>query len=236
MGLPVEHDVLVHLIAEQQDVRALEQVGNGQHVGLPQDGPGRIVRGVDHQQPRAWGDGLANGLRIEAHVTRQPHVHRHSPEELHRRSVAVVGRVHDDHLITGMHHRGDGREDGLGATGRDGDLGGRIVLHLVKPFHLVGQRLQQGGQPRHGCVLVMTGTHGGMHTVRQLGVDRKVGEALTEVDGADLVGQAAHHREDGGADVGKLGSQVLRHRSAAITPSSRSPPGTRGSCGRCAPG
>ncbi|MNL58380.1 hypothetical protein D3C87_1820100 [compost metagenome] len=44
------------------------------------------------------------------------------------------------------------------------------------------------------------------HQCAQRGVRIKVRKALTQIDGLVFDGQAAHHGEDGGADVGKFGS------------------------------
>ena len=47
----------------------------------------------------------------------------------------------------------------------------------------------------------------------ELRVAVEIGEALREVDRAEIGGEARHHREDGGADAGQAGSQ-LNHEAA----------------------
>ena len=80
----------------------------------------------------------------------------------------------------------------------------------VETTNLRRQRLAQGEHARHRGVLVVAGLHVPVDGFDQLRVAGEVGEPLREVDGAVLVGQSGHHREDADADVGQFGFDACR--------------------------
>ena len=110
--------------------------------------PVGIVRRVDHQQPRARRDRVANGVPVDPIVRQaQRYDDRHAAVQLDGRNVRVVARLQDDHLIAGMDDGRDRVEDRFGAAGGDGDLGVGIVAGAVVMRVLRGDGLTQRGTP-----------------------------------------------------------------------------------------
>ncbi|MNN74737.1 hypothetical protein D3C81_1909680 [compost metagenome] len=76
----------------------------------------------------------------------------------------------------------------------------------VEFARLGGDGFAQRRDARHVRVLVMAFGHRAGHQRAQRRIRIEVRKALAQVDGLVFDGQAAHHGEDGGADVGKFGS------------------------------
>ena len=200
----VDH-VLVDLVADHDDRRVpddrreLVEIGSGQHAGAG------VVRRVEQDEPRSRRDRGADRVPVDPVIReRQRQRHRGGAGELHRRHVAVVRRLEDDDLVAGMRERLDGREDRLRRAGRHGDLVDRVVAAPVQPQDLGRDRLAQRRHARHRRILVVPGAHRRGDEVDQRRVDRIVGKALAEVDGAVLLGERRHHAEDRGARGGQL--------------------------------
>ncbi|MNP72308.1 hypothetical protein D3C76_1688340 [compost metagenome] len=77
-------------------------------------------------------------------------MHATPARQLHRRLVAVVGRVEDDHFVAAVDNRLNGAEDRLGGTGGDGHLGVGIDPGTVAAGNLRGHLLAQRRQAGHG--------------------------------------------------------------------------------------
>ena len=103
-----------------------------------------------------------------------------------------------------MHKRRDDGEDGLRASGGDGNLRVRIITKPIGRLHLLGEQRPQLGYTRHGRILIAVGEHLCVHEVRQPMVHRKTRKTLSQVEGAVLRGELRHDGEDGGAHVGQL--------------------------------
>jgi hypothetical protein len=137
--------------------------------------------------------------------------------EAHRRVVGIVGRIEDDDCIARPHQRLHARVDRLGRAQRHRDLSLRIDRHpriaTDAPRDLLAQRHVSG----HRRVLVVALAHCLVHQLGELHVDRVIGKALAEVDGAELGRAPRHHGEDRRADVGQLAARIHH----AVTPAPR---------------
>ena len=140
----VVNDVFVHLVGQQQDVRAAQDVGERGHVGGGEHRTGRVVWRVDHQHPRARGDRVAHFLPVHRKVAQiERHMHCARTGEIDCGLVAVVTRVEDDHFLARPHDAEHRVEDRLAAATGDGDLGVRIDVAAVDRPSLRGDRLAQ---------------------------------------------------------------------------------------------
>ena len=202
----VEHHVLVHLVRHQQDVGGGQQGFELQHLLARPDGGAGVVRRVDDDGAGTGRDGRRDQGEIRTKGARgQRHAHDLAAGQLDIGDVAVVAGLQHDHLVAGMHAAQDGRQDGLGGAGGDGDFTARVVPAPIERLNLAGHGLAQGQGAGHGRVLVEPAAHGAGHLLYQGRVAVEVRKALAEVDRLVLSGQRGHDGEDGGADLGEPG-------------------------------
>ena len=62
----LEDQVLVHLVRDHEQVALDGELGDGGQLLAGQDGAGRVVRGVEQDQPGAGGDRGAQLVQVEA--------------------------------------------------------------------------------------------------------------------------------------------------------------------------
>lgn len=210
--LAIENDVFIDFVGHQQHAGIAHDGFQSVQVAFFKDRAGGIVREVEHQQARLGRDGVAHTLPIDAVVgiglggRAQRHRHGRATGQTDRRQVGVVAGFDDDHFVAAIDRGQHGRHQGLGGPAGDGDLGFWIVGMAIEFARLGGDGVAQGGNPGHVGILVVAVGHRAGHERAQRGVWIEVRKALAQVDGLVFDGQAAHHGEDGGADVGKFGS------------------------------
>jgi hypothetical protein len=132
--------------------------------------------------------------------------------------VAVVEGLDEDDLVARIQQAQQRGRDGLGGAAGDEHLGERIVGGAVQAGLALGQRRDQLGVAHGPRVLVVALTQGAHHRVYDLRRTIEVREALGEVDGAVLLGQAGHLAEDGGAKRPELLAGKGAHGRALSEP------------------
>ncbi len=167
MPLPVggvQDQVLVDLVGHGDHVVLAAQLGEQLQLGARQHGAGRVVRGVEQQQPGPRAERRAQLGLLEAEPPVRAGAQRHRAHDgagqRDRRGVGVVQRVQDDHLVTGLAQRQHRGGDGLGGPGGHHDLGRRVVGEPVEPLLVRGDGLAQLRRARTGRVLVDAVTDG----------------------------------------------------------------------------
>ena len=171
------------------------------------------MRRVEDHQPGSWRDGSAHLIPINAVGGRhERNVPRHAAGQAHRRLIAVIGRIEQDDLITGPHHRGNRTEQSFRSARGHRDLGFGVHGEAVEIKNLAGDRLAQAWNPRHGRILVVAVGEVVLHPIKQLRRSVEVRIALGQVQGTLLRGQRRHDGENGGADFRQLAVQAARRR------------------------
>jgi len=196
----VVDQVLVHLVADRDQVVRHTKLGDGRQLLAGEHGPGRVVRRVQQDRPGAWSDRRPQCVEIE----REPAGgglgdQRNRPPggagEGDGRGVGVVVGLEEDHLVARLDQRQQGGGDGLGGADGDQDLGVRVEGGAVAGA-LGGDGRAQFGAAEAGWVLVVPVADRalglGQHAGRAVGVR----EALTEVDRPGPVRQRRHLGED----------------------------------------
>ena len=170
---PIEHDVLVDLVGQQQHAGLGDDALERREIGVVQHTTGGVVREVDQQQPRPWRDRGADPVPVGRIAARgiERHEHRTPAGEFDRRHVAVVRRLEHDDFVARLNEREHRRHDGLRCACRDRDLGVGVVAVAVQRRVLAGNRRAQRRDARHRRVLVVTAAHGlrqpGLQAVRR---------------------------------------------------------------------
>ena len=200
MRVAVVPEVLVGLVGDDDEVALDREVGDRLQLLRREDDPGRVVRGVEQQQPRAVGHGGAQ--RIDIGPERrwpQRHAHAGGIGQRDAHGVDVEPRLEDDDLVAGVAQGEQRRLDRLGGTGRHHDVGRGIDGQAVEALLVLGDRGAQVGQPVHGRVLVAPalGDRRARDHLDLVGAVR-VGEALAEIDRPRLGRDGRHLAEDGG--------------------------------------
>jgi hypothetical protein len=196
----VEHQVLVDLVGDRQQVVLDAQGGDCLELLQAEHGAGRVVRRVDQDGARPGRHGGAQGVDVQRQAARrvlaQADGHARRAGHGHGGGVRVVVRLDQDHLVAGLDQRQQRGRDRLGGTDGHQDLGVRVVREPV-PRTVRGDGAAQHRHAGAGRVLVHARPDRRLgrreHRRRAIGV----GEALTEVDGVVLHGQRRHLREDG---------------------------------------
>ena len=213
----VEYHVLVHLVRENEDVGAAHQAGEVLLIPRLPDGAGGVVGGVEHYHAGARGDAGGHFLPGDGKVRRlEGDHHRGGILQLDHGAVAVKRRLEHDHLVPRVHQSGDGAEQGLAGAGGDGDLLTGVIVVAVAGRYLGRQLFAQGGQPRHGGILVLPGQHGLVGHPDELGIAGEARCPLGEVDAGMAGGQIPDHAEDGGAHLGQFADNA-GGRHGAVT-------------------
>ena len=79
MAQAVEHQMLVDLVGDHQQVGAHRELGDGRELGVAEHHAGRVVRRVDDQRPGLRRDGAPQRVDVDgeaAAVGHQRHGHR----------------------------------------------------------------------------------------------------------------------------------------------------------------
>jgi hypothetical protein len=126
---------------------------------------------------------------------------------VHPRPVRIVERLEQDHLVAHVAERLDRREDQLRRPAADDHLRVRVVVDTFAPGDILRDAGVQGGDTGHAAVLIVAGAErADRRFLEEVGAVL-VGEALGEVDGAVLLGEAGHLGEDGGAVAGEAAGE-----------------------------
>ncbi|MNT36997.1 hypothetical protein D3C72_1731120 [compost metagenome] len=166
------------------------------------------MREVEHEQSGLGCNGVAHALPVDPVVRvrfgggAQRHRHRSAARQADRRQIGVVAGFDHDDFVAAAHGGQHGRHQGFGRAAGDGDLGLGIVGMAVQFARLCRDGFPQRRHTRHVGILVVAVGHRLGHERAQRGVRIEIRKALAKVDGLVFDGQAAHHGEDGGADVG----------------------------------
>ena len=179
----VEHHVLVHLVADQQDVGRVEDVLQRQHVGPAPHGGAGVVGAVDQDGAGARRDGGLDLGEVGAECAGcERHPHHGAACEFDVGHITVVTRLQNDHFVPRPHHGQDGGDDGLGGSGCNGYFACSAVLAAVLRFYFCSNGFTQRQHTRHGRVLVLAALHGLGHGLHQLRITVEIREALAQVD------------------------------------------------------
>jgi len=184
--LAVEDQVLVDLVGDHEQVALDGQVRDRGDLAGGEDRTGRVVRGVEQDEPGAHRHRLGQLVQVGAEVRRAQR-DRDADAARHGdvRGVGVVVGLERDHLVARLDQGEHGGGDRLGGAGGDQHLVVRVVAQAPESLVVRGDGPAQFRYPRPGRVLVAATFEDGIG--RRLGnLDRPVpvGEALAQVDGA----------------------------------------------------
>ncbi len=214
----VEHEVLVHLVGDRDQVVLHAQPRDELELLDREDLAGGVVRRVEEQHARVRRDGALERVGVERPVGRaQLHDASVRAGERDARGVRVVVRLEGDDVAPRLAQREQRRGDRLGRARGDQHLGVGVVLERP-PLRLVGgDRVAELGDADAGWVLVVAGADRLDGGVEHLGGTVLVGEALAEVDRTGGDGQRRHLGEDRGAEALHALDEVRRiaHRPRA---------------------
>ena len=204
----VKDQVLVHLIAQHEGLGIAEPFLQLSKVFSFQHRAAGVVGRIQDHHAGLRAQGLVEGLPVnpESRPLKGDR-DRNAPVDFHIGLVAVVGRLEDDHFVPRAYRRGNGRKDGLGSPGRHRDLGVGVVGRPVEGFRFGRNGLPQREDARHGGVLVISRLQRFLVQAQQFGVYPEIREALGQVQGACLMGDAVHLAEDGGLKPGEFGGE-----------------------------
>jgi hypothetical protein len=205
MAASVEDDVLVDFVADQDDVRPVDDGCELPHVvGRPRR-PGRIVRRVDEDRARTWRDGAPHLIPVHRVVRiPQAHEHRRAAAQADDGHVRVVARLEQHDLVAGLHERGERGKQACRRSGGDHDFGQGVVLRSVELLHFRRNAFAQRHDPGHRRVLVVPVAHRPGHGLDERRVAIEIGETLRQVDRLVLVGELRLDRKNADADVGQF--------------------------------
>ncbi|MNP05636.1 hypothetical protein D3C76_975910 [compost metagenome] len=141
----VEHQVFIDLVADQVDIAVGDQRGQLVEVFAGDQRAAGVVRRIEDDHACARAQGIAELLPVDTEVAvAQLHMHAAATGQFHRRLVAVVARVEDNHFVTGTNDRMDGTEDRFGGTRGNGDLRLGIDTDAIATGDLGRDLLAQG--------------------------------------------------------------------------------------------
>ena len=197
-------DMLVGLVGDDERVMLLGETQDRQQLGPREDLAARVRRVADDDGLGLLREGLGELVRIEVERRRaQGHVDGLGAGEDRIGGVVLVERREDDHLvarIAGGHHRDHHR---FGAAAGDDEVLVGVDRQAAEPVDLLGEGLTEArGAPGHG-ILVMRTARGAFQGGQQFLGRGEVREALRQVDGPVLVGQAGHPADDGFGETGE---------------------------------
>ncbi len=197
---PVEHDVLVNLVADRIGVVGDGQFGDQRKLLAVEDLRRRVHRVVEKDRLGLRSEGRGKGILVELPFRRRhPHQLRRRTGSPDKRQVAVVERLDQHHLVAGLDQRRHAVGERLRSAGSDEDLRLPVDVEVVEP--LVG--LRDGGpqfrDAHHRRILVPAARDdllGGETPDILRPVD--IRESLPEVDRAVFLCEPRHHLEDAG--------------------------------------
>jgi hypothetical protein len=206
----VERQVFVDLVGHDEGVVAVGEFDDEFERRPVEDRAGRIVRGVDQDDPGPVGHRGTEFLRIGLEV-RQLHRPVPAPGERDEAAVRVVERFEGHHLVAALDEGEQGGGERFGRSGRDEHLSLGIGCETVETVLVLGDGGAEVEGARARRVLVLApldrGDRFGEHGVRSV----LVGEPLAEVHRAGLQGEGAHLGEDRRGD-----GALLVHESGAL--------------------
>src|ERR1700744_1706074 len=147
MGDLIEDQVFIDLVGMDKDVCISYDTPQRLDIGGPQDGAGRIVRGVQEDHPRPGCYPAAHFLPVDA-VVRELEVdpYGYGSVDLYIRHITVVGRFKDDDFVAWPEYRRKCGVYGIGSAGGDGDLGIRIDGGAIESGYFCGEDFPEGDQ------------------------------------------------------------------------------------------
>jgi hypothetical protein len=155
---------------------------------------------------------------------------RHAAGEAHQGQVGVVHGLEQHHLVPRLHDAQDRARQRLRGPGGHHHLARGVEVEPLPAPVMGGNRRAQLGNAHHGGILVVAVEHRlGRRPPHVLGT-RIVREALPQIDRARLAGQARHHLEDGGGQVGEKRVHRLSSSGASDRFVSRSRGGSNRHC------
>ena len=212
----IKHHVFIDFVADQVHIAWGQQGLQSQHVGVAPHGATGVVWAVDQQRPGAGTQGCCDTGKIRPEgAGRQRNPHHGAAREFYARHIGVVAGLQNNDFIARMHQGQERGQDGLGRTGRDGDLADRVVVASVQGGNFARNGFTQGGDAAHGRVLVVSRLHRAVNRVDQFRVTREIGKSLSQIHGLVFGGQGRHHGEYRGAYLGQTAFQGLRYRRHA---------------------
>ena len=151
----VINDVLISLVAHDDNVMGHGQFGDGCQFGGAIDFRGWVLRRVKDQEfglvAKRRGEG--GGVQFPG---RRPQLHRPADAAgaLDNGHVAVIAGLDQDHFVARFDEAEKSRRQGFGGAGGDHHLALPIDVQIVKAFAMGGDRLTQFRHAQHRRVLV----------------------------------------------------------------------------------
>ena len=194
-------DVLVYLVGDAVGVVLFAEVGDIGELLARKDlaaGVGRVAQ--DDGLGLVVAEGRLEDLAIEVERGRvERHIDGLSARENRVGAVVLVERREDDDLVSGVCDRHHGGHHGLGGAACDYDVLVGVDRHAHKVFLLGRECLAHGlGAPSDGVLVIerLGVSRDGAEALEQLCRRIEVREALREVDGTVLIGDARHAADD----------------------------------------
>ncbi len=205
MHVVVEHQVLVHLVGDGDDVVLLAEVGDQLQLVVVEHLPGRVVGRVEQHEaglgverpPQLIGiEAEAKSLAVRSWFGTKENAAHPRPSHRDPGSVGVIRRIERNDLVAGLTKCEQGGGQRLGRTGGDEDLRGRIELEIPEPSLMFADRQSEVLGAGTGRVLVHPGANCSDRRLGHLGGPIGVGKPLAEVDRTGLGRQRRHLGED----------------------------------------
>ena len=158
--LPFEHEVLVHLVGDDDGVVGDGHRGHQLELGTVEDATHRVVRGVEHDHAGAGADDAGQVGLVEAERRRaQRHVSCGRTGHGDPRRIEVVERLDEHHLVAGVDHPEKAGCQRFGAARGHGDVVVRVDGDPGGGGETGGDHLPQLRDARHRGVLVVAAGH-----------------------------------------------------------------------------
>ena len=179
---------------------------------MGEDAAGGVIRGADDDRPGAGTERRRQPVEVELLPRGEGHIHRAGVAQDRIGPVILIKRLKNDDFLTRVHDGKEGRGHGFGRAASDCDLRHWIDGQVVPILILRGQGVPQAGRaPGDGVLVDVVPDRASRRFFQDVGAG-EVGEALREIDGLVLVGEARHPadhrfgeavRAAGGAHAGK---------------------------------
>jgi len=161
--LAVEHEVLVDLVGDHEQVALDGQRRDGRELVAGEDRTGWVVRAVEQDEAGARGDGVFEFIQVGAEAggaqgDRDPDPAGHGDVG----GVGVVVGLERDHLVAGLDQGEQRGRHGLGGAGGDQDLGVRVVGQVVEALGVRGDGVPELRDAGAGRVLVAAAVEDGV--------------------------------------------------------------------------
>ena len=194
---------------------SMHRFGDQRHLVARQHAARRIVRRVDDDRLRARVERLAQTIGVERPVRPlERNEHRLGAGENRVRTIVLVERLEDDHLVARIHQRHEHRRHRFGRAARHRHVAVRIDLHVVPAPVLLGDRLAKHRRaPRDRVLVDVAVDRRARRLLHRSGIG-KSGKSLREIHGLVHGGDARHLADDGFGE--RRGSSELRALSISI--------------------